>query len=66
MHVTVNGEEREVPADSTVADLLREIGTAPERVAVEVNLDVVPRQEYSSKRISEGDSIEVVAFVGGG
>lgn len=66
MRVTLNGESREIPAGATVADLLSEIGTAPERVAVEVNLDVVPRKAYAETRIRDGDSIEVVTFVGGG
>lgn len=66
MHVTINGEAREISPEVTVADLLREIGTTPERVAVEVNLDVVPRDRYSEHRINEGDRIEVVTFVGGG
>lgn len=66
MKVTVNGEPREISPGTTVADLLREIGTPPERVAVEVNLDVVPRQQYAETRIQEGDTIEVVTFVGGG
>ena len=66
MKVIINGEEREVSPDVTVSGLLREIGTEETRVAVEVNLEVVPRQEYSRTRVREGDSIEVVSFVGGG
>ena len=66
MKVTLNGEAREVSREMTVAKLLEEIGTPAERVAVEVNLEVVPRQEYTSTLIRAGDSIEVVTFVGGG
>lgn len=66
MKVTVNGDGREVPTGITVADLLSEIGTPEERVAVEVNLDVVPRKQYRERTLQEGDTIEVVTFVGGG
>ncbi|MCZ6603092.1 MAG: sulfur carrier protein ThiS [Planctomycetota bacterium] len=66
MKVTLNGDIKEIPAETTVADLLGQIGTTPERVAVELNLDVVPRGNYASTAIREGDSIEVVTFVGGG
>ncbi len=66
MKVTLNGNIKEIPAKTTVAELLGQIGTTPERVAVELNLDVVPRGNYASTAIREGDSIEVVTFVGGG
>ena len=66
MKVRINGETREVAPDATIEELLREIGTKEERVAVELNLEVVPRTEFAGRRVREGDSLEVVHFVGGG
>ncbi len=66
MELTVNGERRTVPDQVTVAQLLEVLGLPRERVAVEVNLDVVPRAEHPSRRLSPGDRVEVVSFVGGG
>lgn len=66
MELTVNGEPRTVPDQVTVAQLLEVLGLPRERVAVEVNLDVVPRAEHASRRLSPGDRVEVVSFVGGG
>jgi sulfur carrier protein len=62
----VNGEEREVPDDLTVAGLLEFLDVPRERVAVEVNLAVVRRADHASHRLAAGDRVEVVAFVGGG
>ncbi|MFW6049979.1 MAG: sulfur carrier protein ThiS [Myxococcota bacterium] len=66
MRVVVNGEEREVPAEATVGDLLVELGLGGQLVAVERNLEIVPRAEHGQTRLSEGDTVEVVHFVGGG
>ena len=65
MRVTVNGEAYCTEKD-TVTELLWEMDIAPERVAVEVNLKVIKRSEFAGHRLREGDSIEVVYFVGGG
>ncbi|MCI0342810.1 MAG: sulfur carrier protein ThiS [Planctomycetales bacterium] len=64
--LVVNGEAREVPEDTTVAALVALLGQVPARVAVEVNLAVVPRAEHASRRLAAGDRVEVVTFVGGG
>ena len=66
MKVFVNGQEREVPAGSSVADLLAELDLAKRRVAVERNRSIVPRDGYESSRLAEGDRLEIVHFVGGG
>ena len=66
MELLVNGERRPVPDGTTVAQLLDVLGLPRERVAVEVNLDIVPRAEHASRRLSPGDRVEVVSFVGGG
>ncbi len=62
----VNGESRNFERELTVAELLRELGITSEAVAVEVNREVVPRSQHSSRRLHEGDEVEVLTFVGGG
>ena len=64
--VIVNGEERLVADGRTIADLLAELRLGGRRIAVEMNRDIVPRTEYSSRSIRDGDRIEIVQFVGGG
>jgi sulfur carrier protein len=66
MNVQVNGEGREIAAGSTVAKLLGELGITQPHVAVEVNLEVVPRAEHRDTVLNEGDCVEVVTLVGGG
>lgn len=65
MRLTVNGEAY-CTKKGTVRELLGEMDIVPERVAVEVNLKVIKRAEYAGHRLQEGDTIEVVYFVGGG
>jgi sulfur carrier protein len=66
MNIQVNGQRREVDADSTVAALLDELGVAQPHVAVELNLEVVPRAQHRDTLLHEGDQLEVVTLVGGG
>ena len=63
---TVNGDERRGPLDMTLATLLDDLGLSGRRVAIELNLDVVPKAAIDDTKISEGDRIEIVSFVGGG
>jgi len=62
----VNGEERRIEDGRTIADLLAELRLGGRRIAVELNRDVVPAAEYGSRAIREGETIEIVQFVGGG
>ncbi len=64
--IIVNGEHRRVAAGLTLAGLAGELGLAPEKVAVERNLAVVPRSTLADVRVEDGDEIEIVHFVGGG
>ena len=64
--VRVNGEIRSVSAGLTIASLLTVIGIDPKKVAVERNLEIVPRSTFDSVRVESGDSYEIVHFVGGG
>ncbi len=66
IRVTINGAEKEVPEGLTVRELVARLGIAEGPVAVEVNREVVPRAEHASRTVSEGDTIEIVHFVGGG
>ncbi len=64
--VEVNGERREVPQGASVADLLALIGLAAPKVAVERNLEIVPRSAWAATPLAEGDRLEIVHFIGGG
>ena len=66
VRIRVNGEERSVPCGCTVARLLELMEVEAARVAVERNLDVVPRRAHATTVLGEGDRLEVVTFVGGG
>jgi thiamine biosynthesis protein ThiS len=64
--ITVNGQHRRVPQGLTIADLALELGLEPTKVAVERNLEVVPRSTLGDVRVEDGDDYEIVTFVGGG
>jgi sulfur carrier protein len=65
MKVVVNGEPRELDEGATVAALVEALGVAP-HVAVELNLEVVPRARHADTILRDGDRLEVVTLVGGG
>lgn len=62
----MNGEARQLPAGSTISDLLRQLSLDRARIAVEHNRRVVPRAEHGTARLNHGDAVEIVTFVGGG
>jgi len=64
--ISLNGESRQVAAGTSVADLLAELGLPAKHVAVEVNLELVPRASHAEHLLSEGDRLEIVTLVGGG
>jgi len=66
MQVTVNGSVRQVPDGATVCSLVEHLGLAQGPVAVEINRAIVPRARHAEHRVSPGDVIEIVHFVGGG
>jgi sulfur carrier protein len=69
MKLRINGEEREFSVDSvafTLSALVEALGMKPDRVAVELNRDIVPRDRWNQTLLNEGDKLEVVHFVGGG
>lgn len=66
MRLTVNGEERAFHALPDVAALVAALGLDGRKVAVERNLEIVPRSAYGSTALADGDRIEIVHFIGGG
>ena len=66
LSIRVNGEHRRVLKGMSVADLALELGLEPTKVAVERNLEIVPRSTLGTVRIEDGDDFEIVTFVGGG
>ena len=66
MNLTVNGEARAFEALSHVAALVEALGLDTKKVAVERNLEIVPRSAYGKTPLADGDRIEIVHFIGGG
>ena len=64
--ITLNGDPRSIAQGASVADLVRDIGLDPAKVAVERNMEIVPRSTLSYVQLSDGDVLEIVHFVGGG
>src|SRR6201995_3666777 len=66
MEITLNGETRRIEAPVNVRGLLEQLGLDPAKIAVERNLEIVPRSTYGQVALSEGDRLEIVHFIGGG
>jgi sulfur carrier protein len=66
MRLLINGEERSLTGVRDIAALVAALGLNPRKVAVERNLEIVPRSLYAATAIADGDRIEIVNFVGGG
>lgn len=66
LQIRVNGEPRSAGEETTVADLLRELDVRPDRVAVEVNLEILDRHDFERRRLRDGDRVEILSFIGGG
>ena len=64
--ITVNGKTRTLETELSLQDLLQDLGMTKGRIAVELNGNIVPRSQFSSQRISNLDSIEIVQAIGGG
>lgn len=63
---TVNGQETAFAAGTTMEDVVKSLGADPQKVVVERNAVIVPREKFADVKAGQGDSIEVVQFVGGG
>ena len=66
MHLFVNGEEKNYPNVTTLTQLIGELGIKGDRVAVELNHEIVPRAQWDETPLRDGDRLEIVHFVGGG
>jgi len=66
MKVVLNGNQTQLPSPYTIADLLKQLDRHPQRVAVEVNREIIKRDNYSNHTLNDGDEVEVLQFVGGG
>ena len=64
--ISINGEPRRVAAGLSVAGLVAELGLNPKKIAVERNLEIVPRSTHADVMLADGDQLEIVHFVGGG
>lgn len=66
MKLQINGEDRDFPAPLSLLALLEQLGMKADRVAVELNRSIVPREQWANTTLGEGDRLEIVHFVGGG
>ena len=66
MKIYLNGEPRDIPDNTTAAALVESLGFTGKRVAMEVNMEIVPRSQYTTHRLQPGDKVEVVQAIGGG
>jgi thiamine biosynthesis protein ThiS len=66
MTIQLNGESRDFPDGLTLAGLIAQLGMKPDRVAVELNLEIAPRGSWETTTLKNGDKLEIVHFVGGG
>lgn len=66
IQIKVNGEAYQLAAAARVTDLIAKLALPPERLAIELNLQILPRAKWSDTLLQEGDKLEIVHFVGGG
>ena len=66
IQIQVNGEQRDCLADASVGDVLRELAIKTERVAVELNLEILDRKDFDHRSLKPGDRVEILSFIGGG
>jgi len=66
MQITVNGEDKALTGTMTIEDFLQNLGINPRKVAVERNLEIVPKSTFGTAMVEDGDRLEIVHFIGGG
>lgn len=66
MQIHVNGEPRDYAAGLTIADLLSHLDIRGDRVAVELNLEILDRGQFPTRTLKDGDRVEIISFIGGG
>ena len=66
MQIEVNGAHREIASNATVSDLIRELELTDQRIAIEINEELVPRSTFTDHLLNENDRVEIVHAIGGG
>jgi len=66
MKISINGQMIDIPDSASVKSLLDTLKLKPETVAVEINLEIIPKKEYNNYTVKEGDKVEIISYVGGG
>lgn len=66
MRIQLNGQDHDLPGPTSLATLVERLGFDTRKIAVERNLEIVPRSAYAATELGEGDRLEIVNFVGGG
>jgi len=66
MKLHINGEARDFTSPLSLSSLIEQLGMKQDRVAVELNRNIVPREQWANTKLTEGDGLEIVHFVGGG
>jgi len=66
MHLQINGDEKQFADGLSVADLVAQLGMKADRVAVELNREIIARPQWAATTLHDGDKLEIVHFVGGG
>lgn len=66
MIIQLNGEKKSFDAEMSIASLVESLKLDTRKIAVEVNLEIIPKSTYSEKKLSEGDNVEIVHFIAGG
>ncbi|UTW10718.1 sulfur carrier protein ThiS [Marinobacterium rhizophilum] len=66
MRIVLNGDTMELGDESSLADLVEQLGLGEKRFAAEVNMEIVPRSQHGTLRLSDGDQVEIVQAIGGG
>ncbi|MBI5044138.1 MAG: sulfur carrier protein ThiS [Nitrospirae bacterium] len=66
MQIIINGEKKTINGSTTLAGLLNELNIDTQRVAVELNMSIIDKSDYSNTILKDNDSLEIVSFIGGG
>jgi thiamine biosynthesis protein ThiS len=66
MKVFINGEKRDIPNEVNLSELLKNLSLPSERIAIELNKEVVRKKDWENVRVADADKIEIIHFVGGG
>ena len=66
MHITINGSQENYPTDTAISQLLDTLNLRDKRIALEINREIIPRSEYDTHILSDGDIVEIIHAIGGG